>query len=184
MTNTTEPFALLDFVSHDETRPAILKPWRYGDYVYATDGRIMVRASCELFPSVTMNADTPKADAEKLQTQADKLLVEPPADEHWMPPTEEMRAMKPVQCDQCVDGLRECESCGHSAECDYCDGSGKRVPHTKIRAGSVILNGFYLEKLCRLPGVMLHIPPNRQALDAVPFRFNHGIGVLMPMRTP
>lgn len=178
--NTPEPFAMSDFVSRDETRAAILKPWKHGDYVYATDGRVIVRTSAALFPEVTPNADSAAAT---LQARSDELFAAPPPlDAHWLPPTEEMRNVTLIKCEKCVDGLKECEACGHNGECDYCDGTGFSVPRTSIRIGNANLNRFYIEKLCRLPGVMLHVPPGRQELDAVPFRFEHGIGVLMPMR--
>lgn len=164
--NTTEPFALSDFVSCDETRPALCKPWKHGDYVYATDGRIMVRVSADLFPEVAPCADP---NAPYIQAQSDKLFSEPPPpDDHWLSPTTEMSEVKPVKGDK-------------GDKCDKCS-TVFNVPHTAIRIGNAALNCFYIEKLCRLPGVMLHLAPDRKELDVVPFRFDHGIGVLMPMK--
>lgn len=178
---TTEPFTLSDFVSQHETLPAILKPWKHGEHVFATDGRIMVRTSAALFPEVAPN-DAPKETADTLQNRTEELFADLPPDDHWLAPTDEMREVKPVKCDKCVDGIKQCESCSHHGECDYCDGTGFSVPHTAIKVGNAYMNRLYVEKLCRLPGVMLHLPPDRKELDAVRFRFDHGIGVLMPMK--
>lgn len=176
MSTTTKPFTLSDFVSCDETRPSILKPWKHGKHVYATDGRVMVRISADLFPEVTTEPNVPQA-------ATDSLFAASLPDEHWISPTPEMRAVTRVKCDKCIDGFKECTECGHHGECDYCDGAGFSVPHTPLKIGNTYLNQFYIAKLCRLPGVMLHLPPEAPALDVVHFRFEYGIGVLMPMRT-
>jgi hypothetical protein len=113
----------------------------------------------------------------------EELLAGTLPDTDWCQPTTDMQDVKPMPCDNCVDGVDTCMHCDHEGPCGNCDGTGFTVPSEGIMVGRVKLNKVYVNKICRLPGVMLHMPPTADPMSPVRFRFDHGIGVLMPMKT-
>lgn len=173
----TGPFDLWSFVSQDETRYELCRPWLDGEWV-STDGRVLVRAAAALFPDVV---SAPPSDAGRAkELVADFTSI----GDYWTAPTEEMRDLKAVVCGECANGLSGCNSCGIETACENCDGTGEVVPRGPMKVGHVHLQMFYLEKICRLPGVELHLDPQMPVTEPVRFRFEHGIGVLMQMKTP
>jgi hypothetical protein len=119
---------------------------------------------------------------------------------------------KVVKCDDC-DGQgfvecnlgheHECEECGeqgvvsarHAEDasrhmpCEECDGTG-RVPEADSGRGVyVVFPGEhtvqlrYLNKLQKLPGIRWKLT-GREAADPIPFWFEGGDGILMPVRYP
>lgn len=163
---------LTPFCGVDETRPYLLKPFSVGDFTYATNGHILVR--------------TPRRDDAPEQTKKGKwdgslagleeasfsapvftLPTQPPAD---------------AECAEC-DGRgyeHDCPDC--ECTCRACAGSGSAAVegnHSTSYEG-VTLALRYVRKMLALPAIEIAKP---SAPDApLLFRFDGGVGAVMPMR--
>jgi hypothetical protein len=159
----------------DDWRPHLNKPFRFKGYVYATDGRMIVRvADDETYPACD------KIDPIKVVSPAEHAdyinapKVELPA----------MEAAKRIECrdcngrgyeHDCPDCECECEACGGQGYCD-------EMPETSTTFAGQIFDLKYIRKLYSLLG--LEIAPNPGdgvIFTPLCFRFEGGIGVLMPM---
>ena len=100
------------------------KPWRSGEHVYATNGRICVQVSAAEYEA------EPWA-AERKEAKIADVLTEP---EQWTP-----FEFSPAECNQCngkceyngrCDGCSGCGEhecdCGHKHKCGYCEGTGRQ----------------------------------------------------------
>lgn len=115
-----------------------------------------------------------------------------------------MRFPKCSKCDG--EGSRKCGSCEQSVDCDACDGYGVLDPvgcqpsddgaercDECDGAGvveppivPVMLNGCpvdrrYAALLITLPGIMIEVKPEPWLNEPVQFRFDGGVGALMPL---
>jgi hypothetical protein len=127
--------------STDPYRRNIHRPWRAGEWVYATDGHVLVRVPVGLAPEVgpwvcPENA-TKLEDRPPNAPGLDRYLEYAPA--AWLP-MPSLPAQKMETCDIC-EGLgryvicADCDGSGavewrrgrhdYSAECQECDGHGK-----------------------------------------------------------
>ena len=100
-------------------------------------------------------------------------------------------------CPKCDGkGSTECGECGANKTCEKCDGEGSlssgQCPdcqgQTKIQRpkyqpiGGTFINVKYDKLIRALPGAELLENPERPAMSAIPFRFEGGEGLVMPMR--
>lgn len=160
----------------DEWRPYLNKPFRSKGHVYATDGRLLIRvADDESFPACD------KVDPTSFLKQAEQASyitapkVELPA----------VEAAKHVHCPDCNGRGHEhdCPDC--ECECGACRGSGSvnDTPRVSTTFAGQTFDLKFIRKLYTLPG--LEIAPNPSDCDLFTplcFRFDGGLGVLMPMR--
>jgi hypothetical protein len=72
---------------------------------------------------------------------------------------------------------------GKSIECEECSGTRKITKSKSINVGSKLLNCQFLSVMKNLPGVKI-APDAVESLKAIPFKFDDGIGIIMPMRRP
>jgi len=166
-----QPFCLTD-----SFRPDLHTPFAQGGSVYATNGHIAVEV-----------ADRPGV------AQNDSIGVPALFSKHWTGYNLVPAAMlhlpeiPPAGDDDCraCDGTGlEHPSCPHcDCMCEHCGGTGtEEVPRSICVAGG-IFNADYIALLLTLPGLKL----SKQAPkgnNPVPFSFDGGRGLIMPMVTP
>lgn len=160
------------FCSTDKALPYLMQPWSRGAYTYATDGYILVRVARR--DDVPENSQAPDAEKllEKVQIDTASFTPLPPFD---LPP----------------EKMDECASCGGSGYehdcpncnciCKNCNGSGEESHYGFISVGIFGLPyaSRYIAIIRSLPGV--EISRTAARLDPMPFRFDGGIGLLMPL---
>ena len=167
----------------DATRGYLMHPFRWGDFTYAIDGHICVRVPA-------MESDPPATTDCVSQKKLDELLSMHPSPE-FAP----LRVKLPDQeinvCAQCGGvGEYECPHCGHDGECEKCEGKGMIEVETSVSIGGVHFRAQYIRKIAALPNVEIPTNPipisqknNKGIYDpvAMPFRFEGGIGCVMPI---
>lgn len=178
-------------------RPHLEQPWSRDGFTYATDGRILLRVSREDYPAPE-NDKAPNTDVVGPYNHSELR--------YWIPvpelPEPEVRACtlcdgtgKTRKCREC-SGFGSCEcDCGHEHDCGYCDGTGRRngedeececceagkITTTQtVNVGPALANSEYLRKIRTLPEVAIALPVEEYA--PIAFRFEGGVGYLMPMR--
>jgi hypothetical protein len=195
------PLSMLSaFCANDtEEREHLRKPFRIGDFAYATNGHFIVRAP----------ADAPELSNLPQGTLKNALALF----DKWMhgdfQPLPLLRA--PSKCADCsgkgfrfavtctdCDGdgefdhgshtytCKECDgegtlddSSGDRRTCASCNGRGHERNAAPIRIGDAVFQHTYLWQLSKLPGILFaaHGPT-----EAGAFRFDGGCGLLMPTR--
>lgn len=114
-----------------DCRYAMHAPFRKGEHVYATDGRIMVRVPIAEYPDAVTPDNTPPCEILFTEMEAKGFHAGVPA----KAPT---GAVPMVGCDWCGGtgtvtecreckgtGIVECYACGEVEDCDECDGTGE-----------------------------------------------------------
>lgn len=157
---------LQQFCSKDDTRYYIQRPFSDGDFTYATSGHILVR--------VARRGDAQQAEKSLFTGQRCNaiLAVHDGATFGQMAPLK-MPHLDRVPCDYC-------EGPG-DASCFECDGVGDVEQDASISVQGVPFNARYIEKITALPGFEIAAA---NTTGPTPFRFDGGIGVIMPMKGP
>jgi hypothetical protein len=169
------------FCDTEETRYALKTPWRVGDKVVASDGRIIVEIDSGLAPDVVeLGNDRRMPKYEPIFEQFSEC-------NNWRPfPDWDDR-----HCDGCndtglfrckeCDGTGSCEChCGHQHDCHECHGSGyknrSRCPACAIFFDGEPFAAMYLRSIRQLPNVSIDTRG-----DKLYFKFDGGRGVLAAM---
>lgn len=195
------------FCSKDIIRPKLNNPFNFGDYTYATDGHILIRV-----PKIEEYSENPILDTiEKVfPIDIDKidnsLWIDIPE------LTETIKVIDCVDCEgtgknsicpDCEgekevswesengflyeDTCRMCEGTGRIDDinnndiCDKCNGTGKKSEDLIIDIGSKTVNSRLLSIIKNLPNTKI-APDAVEGLKAIPFKFDNGIGLIMPIR--
>lgn len=155
---------LCEFCSTDETRQDLIAPFVIDQYTIATDGRTMVAATGNFYY-------TKPAGEELAMKVKREYLAKFPTDPtvKW----EQRDWLRPLETEQCSD----CDGDG----CDECDLTGRTFLSKTLNIGCRQLNYEYLIRIQRLLGVMFAVEFGGE-MDPLPFKFDGGIGFLMPMR--
>ena len=139
------------FVSRDELRPLLLKPYTIGDYVYASNGVAAVRFRASYaaldysenkgHPSIVDIFSAKENFNEKVDFDAIK---------NWMDGLELRPVYEPcLDCDG--EGESYCPCCENTSECRSCDGTGngKEIGKEKYSEDGYMMNDvlFSLEKI-------------------------------------
>lgn len=202
---------LQKFCSTDETRFALLSPFKAGDYTAATDGKIMVRIP--FIGGIVENDEFKTVSPEVIENNIPKkegIPVEYPSGwETWEPIKETCEQCKGggafVDCEKCDGfGETECDHCGHEGDCHDCNGKGgfarkieeygdhaclychgtgdiKKIHPVSLNKGDMHVDLPYLKKIHTLPNVQAFIC-REPGLSLIHFKFDGGEGVLMPLR--
>ncbi len=164
----------------ESSRPYLRQPFSHGDFTYATNGHIMVRIPRR---DDVPPPDMPKA-AETLEVRWDKPLEghDTAIYTKTLPELPE-RGQYVDPCPRC-DGTgrgHDCPDC--QCECHDCVGTGFDDPDK----GAEVLIGVgkfavkYIRMVAELPGI--EIMEYTQKGDPILFRFDGGIGAVMPLRS-
>lgn len=203
---------LKKFCENDQCRPYLNNPFSIGDFTYASDGRIAVRTPrLEGVGEVDGAPDTIiKVFTENLTAFDQAKPVPKPPQVANLPCKACRRTGKVTPCETCGgEGYQECDL-GHDHDCEDCDGNGVIAVHPGdekdgiecsecdglgrfpdapqglrtgvIIDGKVIVGLGYLRKLADLPSVKWSIDHRTYPEAPIPFWFDGGEGVLMPMR--
>lgn len=165
---------LQPFCGTEETRFYLMKPFSRNGFTYATDGCIMVR--------VALRPDIP--DVDKAFNQ-DKPLEGVEAASFFRPSFELPPAPAEMgECHTCSGrGYdHDCPDC--ECICEKCNGSGDMDPERRKSAdiGPNTYSLHYARLMLSLPGIALAALPSKPNDKPLLFRFNGGVGALMPMR--
>lgn len=178
------------------------QPLRVGEFVYATDGYIAVRVAA---------ADYPDAEEAKVGSRfSDNILslFWPVESECTIPWPEGVPVMGEIKCPDCEgigrvgttvcancggDGETECFECGQDVDCDRCHGTGmmggttcaacdgnrRREGVLRFEILGTNLADKYVQLIASLPGVKAK--PVTNPIQPVRFRFDGGVGLVMPV---
>lgn len=145
----------------DPDIPGRERPWTRHGYTWATDGRILVRTEPQSFEDNPLAPNTSEVMKRYQEIGVFESLPELP---------------NASPCDNC-SGQGEWKD---GTICDDCDGGGKGITSCKIAVRWFDLR--FLERMAKLPGV--EIIKAGAKPDVMSFRFNGGIGLLMPLTGP
>lgn len=157
---------LKKFCSTDTLRKDLHEPFSRGEYTYATDGYIMVRV-----PLVAEIGEVPYTP------NPEEIFAPMPADGWRTLRVELPPVAPPEECGLCYDGsVHDCPDC--TCECDECNGTGLVPAKVSTEIGGEIFNMKYIRMIAELPGVEVALGVSDAAMF---FRFEGGVGALMPM---
>ena len=169
---------LKQFCSDDPFRPYLHEPFTVDDFTYATNGHILVRV--------------PKIDGVGPLKRDDPLNVEGTLKWHWKEGTEfypcnlQIPAIEDSGvCPHCDGRGKEhnCPDC--DCECSACDGTGKGHKKISAKVGGVDFDVYYRRQIAGLPGAEIsHTADAGKNPVPMMFRFDGGVGSLMPLRKP
>lgn len=187
---TTTKIPMQEFCCDWSTRFALGKPWRKGDWIYATDTRILIRCSPESFDGEVETAET--LGERKIPKNSDEILADCAhvSDWHDMPAVENCSVCSNTgyiegDCEECCgDGVCECDM-EYEHDCDECEGTGvqtidcTRCPR-EIKVGNRNMAMRIVRKLMLLPGVKYGVATDNPG-DAILLKFEGGVGAAMPL---
>lgn len=165
---------LQPFCGTDETCPYLMKPFSFGDFSYATGGHIIVRVP----KREGVEPPDKKFNADKPLEGLDQASFARPA--FKLPP-------QPSEEDECED----CDGRGYEHDCPHCEcvcracaGTGNQAAEGKLTTtfAGITFALRYVRKMLSLPGIEIATP--RASEGPLLFRFDGGVGALMPMRGP
>lgn len=167
---------LQKFCSTDERRPHICKPYSRGEYTYATNGHMLVRVG----RSVDFSENEQAPDCESIIKLCQPIYFQP-LDNITMPEP----IFRDVKCRCDEEPEHDCPSCdcfeGSGDDCDFCHGKGiyTQVDYGCVAIGKVCFDPKYIALIKDLPSAVIQNPiPSHPCL----FKFDGGIGVVMPLR--
>lgn len=163
---------LQKFCANDsDPRHYFCHPNTVGEFTYATNGEIMIRV--------------PKLDAEfpAFDKLPDFECVIPADDAEYVSLPELPPAPEVEDCPDCNgDGVvGTCPYCPHEHPCHRCGETGRVLPLVTVAVGRAFFDRKYLALIADFPGI--EVAP-RDFNQGMRFRFDGGIGVVMPMRNP
>lgn len=176
---------LLPFCSNDYSRISIQVPIQIGDWLYATDGHICVRAQRVKVPD-GFGKEPPKGmsawpNPEKSVTDGLTRFFE-------TEPTGFRRVVHvprqnpQVECDACMgEGGFQCEACDHPNECRACGGDGFNIEDIYLDLGGVCMSTNLLHRILHFHYLEIALNPS-EPLKGQRFRFQGGEGIIMPLK--
>ncbi len=179
----------------DDDRKHIQKPHKHGEYVYATNGHILARFR---------DAEAGQHWEDKFMDKVQKLHAKSLGRASLKWKRDIIKLPPAIECSYC-DGegkLADCDDCNgngnfehgkHYYECKECNGAGRMNPpeicHScsgtgkdgsqRVKVGVSHIARRYAELILALPN--LEVAPNLDDKAAIPFRFDGGDGILMPL---
>lgn len=166
---------LQQFCSTEQFRLSLHEPFSHGEFTYASDGIVAVR--------VARRQEFEEAKDPKLPRELDKWLaplVTSAFKSSWIIFPTDQETETREQCDSCEGRGKDhdCPDC--DCTCDDCGGRGTQsaVERISVDAFGRIFRLKYLQQICQLPGI--EIDPSGEGTRPMLFRFDGGVGVLMP----
>ena len=170
-------------------RYSLAEPWRSGDVVFATDGRICIEVEPGLFedfePYECKHPDVAgvlKAmDGEHDWSELPPVAGPPNEADPWW--------RTPADCEECNGSGAHCCGCEYCKrkDCEFCDGTGERMvtPLDASEKVSVCGEWFakkYLWTICQLPDVRVCVVTTEPEGHMLLYRFRGGRGALMGVK--
>lgn len=146
-------FNLFFFCSQDESRPNLLKPMSKGGFTFASDGRIAIRV--ERIESSEQSKHQQTVDALESLFASESFKVEV----GWIP------VIEPTYTRRC------CAECGSLLVASI----------DAVEVGNKLIGSYYINKMMLLPNCQIN-PTDNDRFSPMPFRFDGGIGLIMPIR--
>jgi len=163
---------LHQFCSTDKNRPKLVSPFSRNEYTYATNGHIIVRVPRRDDIQETADAPNPTTlfdDAEPRMDYRPAIFPELPS----------YKSTK-IECFRCEGRGTEHDYPDCTCECIECGGDGfdEKEPAIYIGIDGVPFALKYVIKIASLPNIQVGkaVPSG-----ALPFRFDGGEGLLMPV---
>ena len=122
-----------EFVGTDGYRPALMKPRKVGNYVYATNAHVLIRFDASKVPSQFYN-EQDEYKYPDVESLIDKYLIEFDKNQRSTLSLERisngLKGMKrtPIygDCSFCEGhGTIECQCCWNESDCEECNGTGE-----------------------------------------------------------
>jgi hypothetical protein len=189
------------FCSDDVTRKALCNPFNLGEFTFATNGHFGIRIPIQH-----------EYDGNEPIKNVDGVICYGKIQEQFwieLPPLDSVVEIS--DCKHCkgLDNVTECPECegtgevswesewGHeyeaeclncngrktiSGECEECGGSGKNTRDKNVRLGTKLLNGRLLSIMSQLQGLKIAPDAPVDKYKPIPFKFDGGTGIIMPMR--
>lgn len=166
------PAIFADFVAQTDTRYALTRPFRDGDYVVATNGRIIVRQRNAEWVDPDPLPNTPKTAG---------LFTPPRIASYGEPvPLPDPGLVREEQCEKCLgDGECTCASCGAGSTCPTCGGTGTVIHERAVHIlDDYCLRNTHMAVLLKHGVHHVRVPSPRN----YPARFKHEAfeGLVMP----
>ena len=162
---------LKPFCGNDPLRFYLHRPWSQDEFSYATNGHIIVRVPRRA--DIAENKDAPNT------AKVFANWVDP---DRPLPPISIPPEIGEPECRVC-DGrgtMHNCPDCG--CTCKRCEGRGATSNHSDLSIGFAgeCFAAKYIKILMQLPSVTIANPKEKEG--PLPFAFDGGIGMLMPIR--
>lgn len=159
---------LQQFCITNKTRLNIAKPFSVGDYTYATDGCIIIEVP--RLKNVGEVNGSPKVDY---------VMAMYPSGEKKYSKLPDLPKWERVQCKTCDGNGTRASVYGHGYDCETCRGRGEE--RFLFDLGKQTFDLKYLHLIAKLPKLEIVLNVNGER-DVMPFRFDGGRGLLMPVR--
>jgi hypothetical protein len=164
---------LKPFCSINASRPGIMQPFRDGDFVYATDTRIILKIPATDHPPITASYHplTPTSGSIAALGWRHNEIT------NWKPCSEWFE-----KCGYCNGTTEHKCNCGVTHQCGHCSGTGLRNRTRNVTIGAATIHRNYAKLIWTLPNAEVEADP-KQFDACVAFRFTGGEGLVMGLRT-
>jgi len=168
---------LMMFCATQDIHPVLFKPFNHGNFTYATNGYIAIRV-----PLIK------KYNHKKLVPNMNDIWFNTLPERGWMDVPDIEKEVGYNDCDVCKGkgkyfscGCPACQTARHVKEsCDTCKGTGYVFKQESILVGTKLLSCLYLDIIHKLPNPQIS-PDSVIGRTAIPFKFDGGDGIIMPM---
>ena len=131
-----------------EGRDQLEMPWRDGDYVYASNGQIILRVRADVFPIIQPRDRAPKMSS----WDFDEITRW----KEWSKIPEELPDAKTEPCPTCQGSTHHfCGDCETVHDCGKCKGKGIKTTPAGVRIGAATIDSRPLKVLATLPGIRI-----------------------------
>lgn len=173
----TEALDLQQFCGTDECRYYLMKPFSRDGFTWATDGAILVR--------VALRPEIPEIE-QKIAVSKPLEGVETAA---FVKPKFNL-PLAPTEIGDCPTCrgrgyLHDCPDC--ECDCERCNATGTMDKEALIstKIGGKFFSLKYVRQILALPRVEIEVIPSSEPLKRpIFFRFDGGVGALMPLDKP
>lgn len=213
--NHTEPMTieqLQPWCSEDLTRYSICTPYRDGEWVIATNGKLLIRVPYDESIHGDIRRDGPPTSKTFRGTEHANTPTQP--EEGW-----KAIPVKTTSCGDCGgvgswekcttcdgEGLETCYECGHEHDCEDCNGKGYTAGPGEIKCeecdgtgtlmnwpviqlirpglAPLFISSNYLKLIMDIPGVQIFTHRYDDNRTPHRFTFEGGDGIFMTIRKP
>lgn len=173
------------FCAKDFSRASIMVPILVGDWLYATDGHICIRAKGIELPEGFGTGPVDGFDSwpEPSQSVLDGLTRFFQEEPRGLKRILSFPKLNPrIECKvREGHGAFPCEACDHENDCPGCWGEGYNQEEIRLDLGGVFMSGNLLGRILHFPELEIELRP-WDRLKGQRFRFNGGEGIIMPLK--